>query len=253
VQEISGEPGNFQVKVSQKPRYIDVTKCTGCGDCGRVTLSEDNPPREINGLLWVDRVKIDETKCIHCGDCVTACLMENPDMQGMTNIVRARLQAASAPEGEEGRAPLLMEMGEIFDRLTLLQRLFRMSHEERKAFWNAEFKKCIKCYGCVDVCPVYEDRSDNFDLSKEIPLGQTPPPYPLFHFLRGYNVWDTCVVCGECEKTCPSLIPLKTFQDMVALLPPDQVFDLVPGLDPADKEKILAFVEKRRGKLNVAA
>jgi heterodisulfide reductase subunit A-like polyferredoxin len=33
VQEISGEPGDFRVKVTQKPRFIDPAKCTGCGDC----------------------------------------------------------------------------------------------------------------------------------------------------------------------------------------------------------------------------
>ena len=35
VQEISGEPGNFKVKVKKKPRYIDSTKCTACGDCAK--------------------------------------------------------------------------------------------------------------------------------------------------------------------------------------------------------------------------
>ncbi|MHC1741759.1 MAG: 4Fe-4S dicluster domain-containing protein [Syntrophobacteraceae bacterium] len=174
-------------------------------------------------------------------------------MQGMTNIVRLRLESVPGGEGERAQTSSLLELGEGFDRLTLLQRLFGMSRDERKAFWDAQFKKCVKCYGCVDVCPVFEERADNFDLSKEIPLGLTPPAYPLFHILRGYNVWDTCVVCGECEKTCPSLIPLKTLQDMIVLLPPEQVFDLVPGLDQSGREKVLAFVEKRRGKLNDAA
>ncbi len=36
VQSVSGEPGNFTVKVLQKPRYVDVSKCTGCGECARV-------------------------------------------------------------------------------------------------------------------------------------------------------------------------------------------------------------------------
>jgi heterodisulfide reductase subunit A-like polyferredoxin len=33
---VSGAPGNFAVKVVQKPRYIDLEKCTGCGECAAV-------------------------------------------------------------------------------------------------------------------------------------------------------------------------------------------------------------------------
>ena len=33
VDGISGEPGDFKVSVRQKPRYVDLQKCTGCGDC----------------------------------------------------------------------------------------------------------------------------------------------------------------------------------------------------------------------------
>jgi NADPH-dependent glutamate synthase beta subunit-like oxidoreductase len=33
VQEVSGESGDFRVKVRQQPRFIDPDKCTGCGDC----------------------------------------------------------------------------------------------------------------------------------------------------------------------------------------------------------------------------
>jgi len=31
--EVTGEPGNFQVKLLERPRYIDMTKCTACGEC----------------------------------------------------------------------------------------------------------------------------------------------------------------------------------------------------------------------------
>jgi heterodisulfide reductase subunit A len=30
---IDGYVGNFKVKIKKKPRYIDIEKCTGCGDC----------------------------------------------------------------------------------------------------------------------------------------------------------------------------------------------------------------------------
>ncbi len=33
VKNVSGGPGNFTVIVTKKPRYIDETKCKGCGDC----------------------------------------------------------------------------------------------------------------------------------------------------------------------------------------------------------------------------
>jgi heterodisulfide reductase subunit A-like polyferredoxin len=33
VQGISGDVGNFDVKLRQRPRYIDVSKCNACGDC----------------------------------------------------------------------------------------------------------------------------------------------------------------------------------------------------------------------------
>ncbi|HUW09484.1 MAG TPA: FAD-dependent oxidoreductase, partial [Anaerolineae bacterium] len=33
VEGIEGEPGRFSVTVKQHPRYVDLEKCTGCGDC----------------------------------------------------------------------------------------------------------------------------------------------------------------------------------------------------------------------------
>lgn len=36
VESLSGEPGNFNVSIRQHPRYVDLSKCTGCGDCAEV-------------------------------------------------------------------------------------------------------------------------------------------------------------------------------------------------------------------------
>jgi heterodisulfide reductase subunit A len=33
VEEVSGYVGNFKVKIRKKARYIDLDKCTGCGEC----------------------------------------------------------------------------------------------------------------------------------------------------------------------------------------------------------------------------
>ncbi|MCS7282322.1 MAG: FAD-dependent oxidoreductase, partial [Anaerolineae bacterium] len=36
VLSVDGEAGNFTVRLRRKPRYIDLEKCTGCGECNRV-------------------------------------------------------------------------------------------------------------------------------------------------------------------------------------------------------------------------
>lgn len=36
IEKVAGEQGNFQVTVRRKPRYIDLEKCTACGDCAEV-------------------------------------------------------------------------------------------------------------------------------------------------------------------------------------------------------------------------
>ncbi len=36
VEEVSGYVGNFKVKIRKKSRYVDVSKCTGCGECTKV-------------------------------------------------------------------------------------------------------------------------------------------------------------------------------------------------------------------------
>ena len=36
VKAMSGAPGNFTVSVEKEPRYIDPSKCTGCGSCAEV-------------------------------------------------------------------------------------------------------------------------------------------------------------------------------------------------------------------------
>jgi len=36
VNAVEGEPGRFTVKMTRAPRFIDLAKCTGCGDCANV-------------------------------------------------------------------------------------------------------------------------------------------------------------------------------------------------------------------------
>jgi len=48
VEQVSGYVGNFKVVVRKKARYVDETKCTGCGQCWTECLTRRIPAaREI--------------------------------------------------------------------------------------------------------------------------------------------------------------------------------------------------------------
>jgi len=49
VEGISGEPGNFTVRLHQHARFVDTAKCTGCGDCA--AACPIIRPDEFNALL----------------------------------------------------------------------------------------------------------------------------------------------------------------------------------------------------------
>ncbi len=49
VESIAGEPGDLTVTIRQHPRYVDLKKCTGCGDCA--TACPISLPDQFNGEL----------------------------------------------------------------------------------------------------------------------------------------------------------------------------------------------------------
>ena len=84
---VSGEEGNFTVKVRKKARYVDVNKCTGCGVCAKECpidaisgFNEGLSKRQAIYLRYPQAVPlaftIDRDKCIGCGLCETLCLAD---------------------------------------------------------------------------------------------------------------------------------------------------------------------------------
>ena len=87
VKEVKGSAGNFVVKIVRKPRYVDETKCTGCGTCADNCPSE--VPNEFDEGLGMRKaiympfpqavpraMTVDKENCIECGLCEKVCEAE---------------------------------------------------------------------------------------------------------------------------------------------------------------------------------
>jgi NADH:ubiquinone oxidoreductase subunit E len=62
VESVSGEPGNFKIKLKKRARYIDEEKCTGCGlcvsNCPVRNVIYVTPDKEIIQIPSEDQAKI---------------------------------------------------------------------------------------------------------------------------------------------------------------------------------------------------
>jgi heterodisulfide reductase subunit A-like polyferredoxin len=230
---VEGEPGNFTVTVTKNPRFVDTAKCTGCGECGKVDVPDPADLIEYDGEFWVRRIDVDEVKCVQCGDCVRACVEENPEAPAMSSIHHVQ----SAPL-EAGCEPGPVTAG------TDLRNLRAMSREDRIEYWQEHMSRCIKCYGCRDICPVFVENECRME--DWATPGRIPPDAPLYHLARAYYISDRCTHCGFCEDTCPGQLPLKTLVDLIRHEDPDELFDFVPGLNPAMTARIRSAFPVRK-------
>ena len=74
--------------------------------------------------------------------------------------------------------------------------------------WRDILQRCIKCYGCRNICPVCvcpECRLE--DPAFVAPTILPPSPLP-WHLCRATHVTEMCVNCGACQDACPAGIPL---------------------------------------------
>lgn len=103
--------------------------------------------------------------------------------------------------------------------------------EERLGRWMYEFQKCIKCYGCRNICPVCFCKECSLEHPDLVEPGKLPPDVPIFHLVRAVHMAGRCIDCGLCEDACPMDIPLRLLYRKVNEIVLD-VFDYDTGTNP---------------------
>jgi ferredoxin len=108
----------------------------------------------------------------------------------------------------------------------------QMSLAERRAFWKQQFNKCIKCYGCRNICPECFCDACAMEDAAWVEPGLLAPPFPMFHLIRAMHMASRCVACRECELTCPAHIPLTVLYDLMRR-DMEALMGYLPGADIA--------------------
>ncbi len=108
----------------------------------------------------------------------------------------------------------------------------------RLAFWREQYSKCIKCYGCRDVCPVCACEECMMGEHEWVEGGSLPPTFATFHLIKAYHMADRCVECRECEAACPVSIPLTELYGRV-LRDVERRYGYVTGADVEERPPLL--------------
>jgi heterodisulfide reductase subunit A len=139
--EVNGFVGNFNVKIRQQPRYVDVDKCTSCGDCS--TICPVDVPAEFEARLSYRKAiyipfaqavpsayLLDMENClgveaVKCGKCEEKCEAQAIsyddkekiiDIEVGTIIVSTGFDLFDASKKEEygyGQFPNVVNLGEV--------------------------------------------------------------------------------------------------------------------------------------------
>jgi ferredoxin len=132
----------------------------------------------------------------------------------------------------------VIDYGEKCEPVLASQRVIRVEGlplQESFQEWLDHFARCVKCYGCRDVCPMCFCKECSLEHPELMSIGKVPPD-TIFQLVRAIHMAGRCIDCGLCEEACPADIPLRVlYKKGNALV--KEFFDyetgsLVTGLSP---------------------
>ena len=215
VLDITGEVGNFTVKVRKRARYVDVNACTGCGDCEMncpVSYKAYFPQKDENGKFpKVGRAKqkytyeyraalteqaplpwhfeVDNDKCSKCGMCFRACPVDaitwskgQPAVIDQEKCIHCGMCYNACPP--KAGAITITDAPEM--EKGLKSAIARRSFLLKGQFENEKDHDCIRCGLCAMMCNNVMN-AKALNLTKDgVEVGQ-----------------DICRLCGACTNACP--------------------------------------------------
>jgi formate dehydrogenase subunit beta len=211
-------------KVAREDVVIIGVPCSGIIDLSKV-----------EGLVAKDRDEIDDIT--HEGDRVLITVNGDKREYPVREVLGDNCLACETPTPQEYDILLGEPTAAAGDESQKvgqekIARLKAMKPDERWAFWQSEFDRCLRCYACRNVCPAC--------FCERCFVEETEPPWImpiprwqdnlLFQVTRNLHVAGRCTDCGECQRACPVRIPLRSLAremcDIVA-----ELFSYKAGMD----------------------
>ncbi len=115
--------------------------------------------------------------------------------------------------------------------------------EERRAYWLAQFDRCIRCYACRNACPLCVCRESCIAETREphwMSQKSSLPEKVMFHMIHAIHLAGRCTECGECERACPMAIPVAALKKKINM-EMKELFGYEPGVSPDDKPPMYTF------------
>lgn len=169
-----------------------------------------------SGMVDVDKVKanVDGIASVTCGDgkVVVETLYDGTVEMNTADVLAERCVNCKSRKCV-AYDEMLGDNGEVIDsdRFDEVEKIERMTPDERFAFWQNELSRCIRCNACRDVCPACTCEKCVFDNPNSGAANKAAAnsfEEKLFHVIRAFHVAGRCTDCGECSRVCPQHIPL---------------------------------------------
>ncbi|MCM2466734.1 Coenzyme F420 hydrogenase/dehydrogenase, beta subunit C-terminal domain [Methanoculleus oceani] len=148
--------------------------------------------------------------------------------------IRGKVENAMLKLGDKWRARYFEGLGEGKERLEKIME---------------DTSRCIKCYACIENCPICYCVDCSTKKTYLVPPGELPVPF-MFHLIRFAHISDSCVNCGQCEENCPMEIANSLYMHSLQT-DMERMFGHTPGVDM--NLPILALVEEKAERERLSA